>query len=270
MLRSFNIKNFRCFQHFTLASLERINLIAGKNNVGKTSLLEAIFIFINPTNPESLLLINRLRGLTKLGIFKDIEEMRGFFFNQDIDTVIELSSLEENQLNRSIDISFSESEESQIPQRSLSYEDDTAPFKPSESLTTEVRSWDRLVMEYKDPTNKKSPLRTSLTAGRNVGLLKGRSRRERFPLGIYLTVSTRSPIEDLCFTHKSPIQPQIRHAGNWDGDYWWRSGTLAIGNNSDREQQRSGTTAIRNNSDREQQRSGTTAIGNNSDGKKTL
>ncbi len=48
-LRSFNLKNFRCFQDFTLEPRERVNLIAGKNNVGKTSLLEAIFIFLNPT-----------------------------------------------------------------------------------------------------------------------------------------------------------------------------------------------------------------------------
>lgn len=49
MLHSLTLKNFRCFQNFTIEPLERINLIGGKNKVGKTSLLEAIFIFINPT-----------------------------------------------------------------------------------------------------------------------------------------------------------------------------------------------------------------------------
>ena len=33
MFKSFTIKNFRSFENLTIDSLERINLIAGKNNV---------------------------------------------------------------------------------------------------------------------------------------------------------------------------------------------------------------------------------------------
>ncbi|WP_227789369.1 MULTISPECIES: DUF3226 domain-containing protein [unclassified Nodularia (in: cyanobacteria)] len=105
MLRSLTLKNFRCFQNLTLEPLERVNLIAGKNNVGKTSLLEAIFMFINPSNPESLFQVNRLRGIPRGGIkFEDIEELRGFFFNQDIDKVIEISDLDANNLQVSLGI----------------------------------------------------------------------------------------------------------------------------------------------------------------------
>ncbi len=41
MIQSFRVKNFRCFQDLTLKSLKRVNLIAGKNNVGKAALLKA-------------------------------------------------------------------------------------------------------------------------------------------------------------------------------------------------------------------------------------
>lgn len=44
MYRSFTVKNFRCFRTLALTDLERVNLITGKNNVGKTALLEALFI----------------------------------------------------------------------------------------------------------------------------------------------------------------------------------------------------------------------------------
>ena len=44
MYRSFRIKNFRCFKDLSIDNLERVNLIAGANNVGKTALLEAIFL----------------------------------------------------------------------------------------------------------------------------------------------------------------------------------------------------------------------------------
>jgi hypothetical protein len=67
------------------------------------------------------------------------------------------------------------------------------PFEANESLTTQVRPFDTLVLEYHDPNRKRDPLRISLTAD---GKLLGRYRRERFPLGIYLTTSTRSPRED--------------------------------------------------------------------------
>ncbi|MBD2129222.1 AAA family ATPase [Microcoleus sp. ZQ-A2] len=188
MLRSFTLKNFRCFQNLNLEPLERVNLIAGKNNVGKTSLLEAIFIYINPTNPESPLQVNSLRGIGR-GRFEDIEEMRGFFFDQDIDKAIELSSKNENNDRSSLKICLAGSEESQL---SLS-DDDSATFKANESLTTEVRSYDKLVLEYQDNTRQTNTSRIGWTS---PGKLLGRSRREKFPLGIYLTTSTRSPRED--------------------------------------------------------------------------
>ena len=42
MLQNFAIKNFRCFAGLKLDSLARVNLIAGKNNTGKTAVLEAL------------------------------------------------------------------------------------------------------------------------------------------------------------------------------------------------------------------------------------
>ncbi len=45
LLDSLEIENFRCFRHLTIPKLGRVNLITGKNNVGKSTLLEAIWIF---------------------------------------------------------------------------------------------------------------------------------------------------------------------------------------------------------------------------------
>lgn len=42
MLKTLHIKNFRLFQDLKLDSLNRVNLIAGVNNSGKTALLEAL------------------------------------------------------------------------------------------------------------------------------------------------------------------------------------------------------------------------------------
>lgn len=44
-LNSLEIQNFRAFRHVHIERLGRVNLIVGKNNIGKTSLLEALYIY---------------------------------------------------------------------------------------------------------------------------------------------------------------------------------------------------------------------------------
>ena len=45
ILNSLEIQNFRAFRHLTIKQLGRVNLIVGKNSVGKSSLLEALRIY---------------------------------------------------------------------------------------------------------------------------------------------------------------------------------------------------------------------------------
>jgi hypothetical protein len=66
MYRSFEISGFRCFDHLKIDGLQRVNLIAGMNNAGKTSLLEAIFLHGGAYNPELTLSVNAFRGLETL------------------------------------------------------------------------------------------------------------------------------------------------------------------------------------------------------------
>ena len=46
MLERLHIRNYRVFKDLKIDNLSRINLIAGKNNSGKTSLLETIFCWL--------------------------------------------------------------------------------------------------------------------------------------------------------------------------------------------------------------------------------
>jgi len=63
MYRSFKVSNYRCFDDLTIAELERVNLIAGMNNVGKTALLEALFLHCGAYNPELTLRVDAFRGI---------------------------------------------------------------------------------------------------------------------------------------------------------------------------------------------------------------
>ena len=51
LLPSLEIQGFRGFQHLRIEHLERVNLIVGKNSVGKTSLLEALWLYASNWHP---------------------------------------------------------------------------------------------------------------------------------------------------------------------------------------------------------------------------
>ncbi len=46
MLKNIRIENFRCFRDLKIDRFERVNLIAGGNNAGKTALLEALYFLL--------------------------------------------------------------------------------------------------------------------------------------------------------------------------------------------------------------------------------
>jgi predicted ATP-dependent endonuclease of OLD family len=61
-----SINNFRAFKQFDVDTFGQINLITGMNNSGKTSLLEALYLNLGPTNPTLWLNINARRGIDRV------------------------------------------------------------------------------------------------------------------------------------------------------------------------------------------------------------
>ena len=62
MLTSLEIKNFRTFAHLRIERLGQVNLILGKNNVGKTTLLEALRLYGSLWPPQTAVSILYDRG----------------------------------------------------------------------------------------------------------------------------------------------------------------------------------------------------------------
>src|SRR5437870_11860824 len=62
MIRSIDIHNFRCFKHLQLQNCRRFNVIVGDNGVGKTALLEAIFLALG-SSPHIALRYRQQRGI---------------------------------------------------------------------------------------------------------------------------------------------------------------------------------------------------------------
>ena len=62
MIKTAAFKNFRGFEDFQLSDLSPVTLISGKNNVGKSSILEGIFLALVYRDTNSFLMLNSLRG----------------------------------------------------------------------------------------------------------------------------------------------------------------------------------------------------------------
>lgn len=114
MFQSFTIKNFRCFQSLTIKPLQRLNLIGGMNNAGKTSILEALFLHIGHYQPQWAININFLRGI-KVYNKADGEAIFGWlFFDKNIDENIEFITEDENNIKRSLTIKLEAEENTNL------------------------------------------------------------------------------------------------------------------------------------------------------------
>ncbi len=61
LLDSLEIRNFRAFEFLSVDKFSRVNLLTGKNNSGKTTLLEAIWLYSQGGTPSSLLTLLQVR-----------------------------------------------------------------------------------------------------------------------------------------------------------------------------------------------------------------
>ncbi|MDJ0560701.1 MAG: AAA family ATPase, partial [Microcystis sp. M53599_WE4] len=92
MIKDIEISNFRCFEHTKIEGFERVNLIGGKNNSGKTALLEAIFLYSYPY-PNTI--HPYIRGIIRrqsLAVVRAVPKNAwdDLLFNLDRENIIEL------------------------------------------------------------------------------------------------------------------------------------------------------------------------------------
>ncbi|WP_330202807.1 AAA family ATPase [Cyanobacterium sp. Dongsha4] len=186
MFTNLTVKNFRCFQNLTLNNISRLNLIGGMNNVGKTSLLEAIFLLLGANIPDLSLRINMFRGIEQFT--NNYETMWGWLFNnKKIDNIIELIAENKNETKPEIlTINLSSENFSLSPQQNMQDKP-----KSLSSLTTE------LIPNKLNLTYKKGDLKVdSNLMVTPEGLITGKREPIYLKPGIFISSKLRSNRED--------------------------------------------------------------------------
>ncbi|MEA2007605.1 MAG: AAA family ATPase [Chloroflexota bacterium] len=153
MHKSFSVENFRSFDKLSIKQLKRINLIAGKNNVGKTTLLEALWLHHGYHNPELGLRLRVFRGLDKL---KKDEFLWDMFSGFDSRKTIELSSRDHSGGTRSLRIMMQEHPTTRISLREHSLNGNGREILPTEIIEQEttVPIESRMFLDYTNASGK--------------------------------------------------------------------------------------------------------------------
>lgn len=98
MYTAFTFKNFRGFRDFHLPGLARVNLITGKNGVGKTSVLEGMFLHAGRSNAGLPGMLETFRGRNRFALTSEV--VWGWLFNDKrMDEDIHLIGTDENNQN---------------------------------------------------------------------------------------------------------------------------------------------------------------------------
>jgi ABC-type branched-subunit amino acid transport system ATPase component len=112
MFTKVTFQNLRCFKDFTLDNITPLTLISGRNNVGKTTLLEGIFLLLVYRSPELFFKINNIRGIppfvaTNQGFIVGLEPSylwETLFTDMDMTCKLYIEAEEHTRIMRSVSL----------------------------------------------------------------------------------------------------------------------------------------------------------------------
>jgi len=97
MYKKVKIKNFRGLSSMEIEDLKQYNLIIGKNNSGKTTILESIFLLTGIANPNLLININSFRNLRLINEYSWSYIFNKMNFNNPIKLITDIKSPDEKR-----------------------------------------------------------------------------------------------------------------------------------------------------------------------------
>jgi AAA15 family ATPase/GTPase len=107
MFKTISVHNFKALKELKNVPLNKITLIGGKNNAGKTTLLEALFLLIDRKNPS---ILQRLLGWREItGIPLNAETVWSpFFYHFNFSNNIAIETLDDTEKKEKLNIVYQE------------------------------------------------------------------------------------------------------------------------------------------------------------------
>lgn len=97
MINKIAIDYFKGIKHLEIQGMKRLCLLSGKNNVGKSTVLEALFLFMDHTANDSFLKLDSFRGAYGNNLINIWESL---FYNMDLEKSFSISIERNNREQR--------------------------------------------------------------------------------------------------------------------------------------------------------------------------
>lgn len=106
MITECRIQNFKCFKDLSLSELRRITIIGGRNNVGKTALLEGLFLLFDRLTPLMISRQYAWRGIEKVAaepeamwapVFYDFDMTNDILVSASVDEILRSAKFRYNR-----------------------------------------------------------------------------------------------------------------------------------------------------------------------------
>lgn len=108
MLNKIEIERFRGIKYASIEGFKQINLFFGRNNCGKSSLLESLFLASGLSNPLLPINVNFMRGYSKTRL----NDLKLDFYNLDSSLPIHIRM--ENEESRDLKINLIEQKQENV------------------------------------------------------------------------------------------------------------------------------------------------------------
>lgn len=104
LFKSLKVKDFRGVDDLSFDDLSFVNVFLGENNSGKSTVLEAILLILNMSNPDTLLQINGIRARK---LFSGVSELKYYFRNMEVASVPNITLVNTDDTERHLTLAFS-------------------------------------------------------------------------------------------------------------------------------------------------------------------
>lgn len=137
MIQQVTIDGFRGFHGFSCDELSPITVIGGRNNSGKSSLLEALSLVFDFSTAAGLDRLNGFRGVRS----KSLSDFSSFFANGDMSRAVRIECMFTDGYRRSVEVSH------KLSPTALTLSEPGAPM-PVSDLKSSVESLERIEVKF--------------------------------------------------------------------------------------------------------------------------